>query len=200
MTFRDVLQGVIRPVSEATTMFGPVGREFELLYPPSDEDKFVGLHPRWGDNTEFKAGDKLYLKTAIDDSDGFYWVTLVKDKRLLDLMTMSGRQKDAVTFTPSRLRDLFNVLREVGHADESVAVGKTFIGTCVDNPFETDEDLGDIIDDAVEISRKRFLTDVDVDDRVRRNMMQYPHDYEFYMSEGGSVYFFTHSAIHHFFK
>jgi len=83
---------------------------------------------------------------------------------------------------------------------EMVDVGKTFIGTCVDNPFETDEDLADIIDDAIMVSRKRFLTDVDLDDGVRRNMMQYPHDYEFYMSEDGSVYFFTHSAIHHFFK
>jgi len=84
---------------------------------------------------------------------------------------------------------------------KTVAMKKQFIGTCVDNPFGDLETLENVIDGAVEIARAMFLASCDVSRELVRDMLEYPFDYGFYQSEheGNTIYFFTHSAIEHFF-
>ena len=76
-----------------------------------------------------------------------------------------------------------------------------YIGSCVSNPFPDLETLENVIDDATEIDRNVFLSSCDVPEEVIRSMREYPFDYGFYRSEhdGDTVYFFTESAIEHFF-
>ncbi len=73
-----------------------------------------------------------------------------------------------------------------------------FIGTCVENPFESVETLGEVIDKAKNIGRTRFLEKVDVEEEDRKMMFQFPHDYDYFVY--GNIYFFTHSMIEHFFE
>jgi hypothetical protein len=75
---------------------------------------------------------------------------------------------------------------------------KIFIGTCVDNPFSSEDELSNVIDNAVSIRQEEFLENADVDEKLLEEIERYPNDFEFYKS--GNVYYFTHSAIEHFFK
>jgi len=82
---------------------------------------------------------------------------------------------------------------------------KQFIGTCVDNPFGDIGTLIDIVDNrAKQISKKAFLQNCDVLPELINTMQTYPNDYEFYKSEipftKQRVYFYTWSAIEHFYK
>ena len=74
-----------------------------------------------------------------------------------------------------------------------------FIGTCVCNPFETLEELQEIIDSAVEINCKTFHLNIEIEETdLLRNMVIYSDDFIYYRY--GEYYFFTHSAIEHFYK
>jgi len=75
---------------------------------------------------------------------------------------------------------------------------KTFIGTCVNNPFGSMERLEAIVDEAEEISQAQFLQQCTVTSSVLAEMQCYPQDFEFYRN--GEVYFFCWSAIEHFYR
>ena len=82
-----------------------------------------------------------------------------------------------------------------------VAMKSQYIGSCVNNPFDDLETLENVIDGATEISRKVFLSSCDVSEDLIQSMLEFPFDYDYCQSkhDGGTVYFFTHSAIEHFF-
>jgi len=86
-------------------------------------------------------------------------------------------------------------------AGKVVAMKSQYIGSCVSNPFDDVETLENVIDSATEITRNAFLSSCDVPEEVIQSMQEYPHDYGFYQSEheGNTIYFFTESAIEHFF-
>ncbi len=73
------------------------------------------------------------------------------------------------------------------------------IGTCVDNPFKTLWKLNFIIDNAKEITRRIFFKNCDVEPEVKVMMHEYPNDFEYYKSYE-DTYFFTWSAIEHFYR
>lgn len=75
---------------------------------------------------------------------------------------------------------------------------KDFLGTCVDNPFGSSRRLEEIIDDAREITKKTFLKHTNVDDTILADMKRYPYDYEYYKYK--NIFFYTHSAIEHFYR
>ena len=75
---------------------------------------------------------------------------------------------------------------------------KQFIGTCVENPFKNVNQLINMIDNAREITKATFLKHCDVDIDILREMKRFPNDYMF--CKNGQVYFFTWSAIEHFYK
>ena len=75
---------------------------------------------------------------------------------------------------------------------------KYFIGTCVGNPFKTVNALIQIIDKGIKISRKCFIENCDLDERLIGEMKTYKYDYEYFNS--GGIFFFTHSAIENFYK
>lgn len=82
---------------------------------------------------------------------------------------------------------------------------KEFIGTCVENPFKDIGTLTDIVENrAKQISRKAFLQQCDIPVELQKEMREYSHDYEFYKSEmpftKQVVYFYTWSAIEHFYN
>ena len=82
---------------------------------------------------------------------------------------------------------------------------KQFIGTCVENPFEDIGTLTDIVENrAKPISKRVFLQKCDVAQEVVIAMRTYPYDYEFYQSEipftKQVIYFYTWSAIEHFYS
>jgi hypothetical protein len=91
---------------------------------------------------------------------------------------------------------------------------KTIFGTCVGNPFDTVERLSDVIDNAVPISKEEFLRNCDVTEGfepdhtifggqdLKKTMKEFPNDFEYYKGVGKDrgIYFFTHSAIEHFYK
>lgn len=74
---------------------------------------------------------------------------------------------------------------------------KDFIGTCVSNPFESLDELEVITDNAREVDKREFLDICEIDDEIKAQMREYPHDYGFYKS--GDIYFYTWSCIEHFF-
>lgn len=75
---------------------------------------------------------------------------------------------------------------------------KQAIGTCVYNPFGTVRELERVIDAGRKVSRRRFLMNCDVDEATRAQIKQFPDDYEFFRS--GAIWFFTWSAIEHFYR
>ncbi len=76
---------------------------------------------------------------------------------------------------------------------------KQLIGTCVNHPFGTLNDLADIIDKAREITKATFLKHCFIMAYVLEiDMKKYPDDYKFYKT--GDIYFFTHSAIEYFYQ
>lgn len=76
---------------------------------------------------------------------------------------------------------------------------KQFIGACVGNPFNSMWKLEFVIDQAKEVSRCTFLKQCDVPCEVELEMRKFPNDYEYYKSVQG-IYFYTWSAIEHFFQ
>ena len=78
---------------------------------------------------------------------------------------------------------------------------KQFQGTCVDNPFRTLDRLNEVIDGGKEISRAMFVAQCNINTEggfLRDLMKEYPRDYVYYKSIDG-IYFYTWSAIEHFF-
>ena len=54
-----------------------------------------------------------------------------------------------------------------------------------------------VVEGAVEINKYVFLSNCYVSEIVICNMQMFPHDYEYFAYE--NIYFFTHSAIEHFY-
>ncbi len=80
---------------------------------------------------------------------------------------------------------------------------KTFIGTCVGNPFRSVDDLCQVIDDAREISKKTFLKRCDVPSEQRQDFTDFPNDVSFFVYNGKigrGIYFYTWSMIEHFYN
>jgi hypothetical protein len=77
---------------------------------------------------------------------------------------------------------------------------KSFIGSCVSNPFGCKNQLMDITDEAKEITKETFLKKCIVFPKIKLQMNQYPNDYEYYSWRNGRIYFFKHSAIEYFYK
>lgn len=75
---------------------------------------------------------------------------------------------------------------------------KEFIGTCVENPYGEIEILCEIIENAVEITKRTFFKHCFVDNETAKTMRQYPNDYEFFKCK--NVYFYRWSAIEHFYE
>ena len=82
---------------------------------------------------------------------------------------------------------------------------KTPFGSCVDNPFDSVDELIEIIDNATEITFEEFIVECDTsglgfefDQCLKCTMRDYPNDFSYYRNEG--IYFYVHSAIEHFFK
>lgn len=76
---------------------------------------------------------------------------------------------------------------------------KQFIGTCVNNPFHTIDKLNSIIDKSIPITRGCFLNRCEVPEKVKREMYQFPNDFEYRHSTNG-IAFYIWSAIEHFYK
>jgi len=81
---------------------------------------------------------------------------------------------------------------------------KNFIWTCVSNPFDSKEELMDITESWLSISKKEFLENIDKESDENylliKDIKQYPNDYEFYKTPDNTIYFYVHSAIEHFFN
>ncbi len=90
---------------------------------------------------------------------------------------------------------------------------KHFFGTCVDNPFDNYDELSEVIDNAREISKRQFLIHCNVENDdilyglnmpLKKQFKEWPNDFAFYVFENNinyeDIYFFTHSAIEHFYK
>ena len=75
---------------------------------------------------------------------------------------------------------------------------KNFIGTCVENPFERLEILIKVIDSAKEITKATFLKHCYIYSNILREMKQFPYDFSFY--KYNNIYFYTWSAIEHFYQ
>jgi hypothetical protein len=70
---------------------------------------------------------------------------------------------------------------------------KTFIGTCITNPFRTVEELSKVIHAGKRIAMKTFLANCDIDETTRELMRAYPQDFEFFKS--GEIYFYEYTSI-----
>lgn len=81
---------------------------------------------------------------------------------------------------------------------------KQYQGSCVDNPFHNLKRLNEVIDNAKDISSKKFFDNVDADDFIsfgeplKVSVKRFPHSYDFY-SYKNKIYFFVNSAIEYFF-
>jgi len=82
---------------------------------------------------------------------------------------------------------------------------KTFIGTCVDNPFDTMGALVNVVENyAKPISKQTFLKHCLIGAELKADTARFPHDYEFYKSKiwldnPYHIYFYIHSAIEYFY-
>ncbi len=79
---------------------------------------------------------------------------------------------------------------------------KQFIGTCVENPFASVGDLCQVVETAKPIMRETFIKQCDTTPELRTEFRAWLYDYEFYHYQGiiGNIYFYTWSAIEHFYK
>lgn len=84
---------------------------------------------------------------------------------------------------------------------------KTFIGTCVNNPFQSFNALETVINNAIEITKRTFLRNCETEFQSDYNinpldMEAFPNDFSYHRSRsnGEYIYFFTHSAIEYFYK
>ena len=75
---------------------------------------------------------------------------------------------------------------------------KQFIGDCTSNPLADVNVLSDVIDNAVEITKRTFLKYCDVNEELLKDMRRFPNDYTFY--KNGSLYFYQWSAIEYFYS
>jgi len=104
--FRDLLNET-RKIKE--TAAEDVGQPYKLIK-SLDSEEARRLHVRVDDPANYPVGTTLYFKSEIYDEDGFWWVTFVKDKALLDADSYGSRDPGVVTFTPMRYKDVFRVL------------------------------------------------------------------------------------------
>ena len=74
---------------------------------------------------------------------------------------------------------------------------KEFIGTCVENPFGNIGALCRITDGGRRVGKKAFFSRCFVHPDIKRQMREYPGDYNFYKYR--DVYFYKWSAIEHFY-
>jgi len=74
---------------------------------------------------------------------------------------------------------------------------KSFIGSCVDNPFRSVEALTDVIEKGQPISRRRFIRNTILDEDIIANMRYWINDYTYYLS--GKIFFYEHSRIEYFY-
>lgn len=74
----------------------------------------------------------------------------------------------------------------------------SFIGTCVGNPFGNPDRLCEIIDNGRPITKRTFFKNCDLEDKIKKEMRLFPHDFEFFKS--GRIYFYTWSCIEHFYQ
>ena len=78
-----------------------------------------------------------------------------------------------------------------------------YIGDCVGNPFNSVEELRDVIENAKQVSKKRFLENVNIEvsgEDAIKAMKEYPADFSFYYNKDKDIYFFTDSGIEFFYK
>lgn len=82
-----------------------------------------------------------------------------------------------------------------------MTIKRDFIGTCVGNPFASVGDLCQVVETARVISKKTFLANCIVLPDTLKSFRQFPRDYEFAHYKGiiGDYYFYTWSAIEHFY-
>ena len=82
---------------------------------------------------------------------------------------------------------------------------KCFIGTCVENPFDDMGVLVNVVDNySQEISKKEFLENCLVEEKLKELIKKYPNDFEFYKSKvwwnsKELTYFYRHSDIEYFY-
>lgn len=75
---------------------------------------------------------------------------------------------------------------------------KSFIGTCVENPFNRIELLVKITENGKQISKKKFLENCILNSAIKKDIKEYPHDFIFY--EYKDTMYFRHSAIEYFYQ
>lgn len=74
---------------------------------------------------------------------------------------------------------------------------KQFMGTCVENPFNSISMLCEVVENAKEITKRTFFKHCFVHPETSQQMKQFPHDYSY--SKYKNIYFFTWSRIEHFY-
>ena len=104
---------------------------------------------------------------------------------------------DTKTAAEGTIRRWQKAIDEILESYHSNPYKKVFIGTCVDPPFDL-ETQDEIIENAKEITKRTFFKYCEVDGETRRLMNDFPSDFEYY--KYGDIYFFTWSAIEHFFR
>jgi hypothetical protein len=75
---------------------------------------------------------------------------------------------------------------------------KAFLGTCIENPFESAAKLDQIIEDGRLMSKAKFLEQCDVDNLIIMDIRRFPKDYTFYAC--GDIMWYEWSAIYHFYR
>lgn len=75
---------------------------------------------------------------------------------------------------------------------------KICTGSCADNPFETTEKLDNVVEGAREITKGTFYKRCHVEELIKKDIEQHPHDYRFYKNK--DVYFYEWSAIEFFYE
>ena len=78
---------------------------------------------------------------------------------------------------------------------------KQFFASCVNWSGDIEE-LSEIIDSGVKISKTEFFRKCDIEPILAQTMKQFPNDYTFYKGTGKhrDIYWFTWSAIEHFYR
>lgn len=75
---------------------------------------------------------------------------------------------------------------------------KEYFGDCVNNPFNTLENLCLVIDNSKEITKQTFMRNCFVEDEIKKEMRTFPNDYTYYKNRG--IYFYVWSMIEYFYK
>lgn len=80
---------------------------------------------------------------------------------------------------------------------------REFIGTCVGNPFASVGDLCQVVENARPITKRTFLRRCNIPSDLKAEFTMYPHSFEFSKYNGiigEDIYFYTWSAIEHFYN